>query len=170
MPGEKDDRLGDKIDFRGSYSGSYHVSPEKMTQFNWYFNISVLIFMGMFLVYVAYLIIFPIKIVTFHTNKIEVGLKVVQAGKVLPLRYPFTKHIDAFPTIHTRLINTITYQLPEYKGSTGPGPSEEWRYNFVVPMHIPPGTYRVERIFEYDFNPLHKVKFKLISDEFEVRK
>lgn len=141
-----------------------------MSQFNFYFNISVLIFIGLFLTYIAYLIIFPTKIVTFHTDKIEIGSKIVQPGHVLPLRYPFTKHIDDFPTIHTRLINTISYQLPEYKGSTGTGKSSEWRYNFIIPIHLPPGRYRIERIFEFNINPLHNVKYKLVSEEFEVIK
>lgn len=170
MQSEKNDRLGDKIDFGGSYTGSYHLSPEKISVFNFVFNVIVLIFMFLVLVYIAYLIIWPIKVVTWHTDKIEVGLKTVQAGKVLPLKYSFTKHVDEFPTIHTRLIDTISYQLPEYKGSTGVGKSNEWRYNFIVPYHLPPGKYKIERIWEFNFNPLHNIRYRLMSEEFEVTK
>jgi len=141
-----------------------------MSRFNFYFNMAVLVFIGLFLFYIACLVIFPIKIVTWHTNKIEVGFKIVQAGSVLPLRYPFEKHVEDFPTIHTRIIDTISYQLPEYKGSTGIGKSVDWRYNFVIPKHLPPGKYRIERIFEFNFNPLHNQRYKLLSDEFEVIK
>jgi hypothetical protein len=170
MQSEKNVGLGDSVDFRGSYSGSYRISPQKMSQFNFYFNISVLIFMGLFLGYVAYLIIFPINPVEFQSNRIEVGMKVIRAGQVLPLRYPFVKHVDNFPTVHTRIIDTISYQLQEYRGSRGKGEHKDWIYSFVIPAHLPPGKYKIERIFEFTFNPIHTKQYKLISDEFEVIK
>jgi hypothetical protein len=120
------------------------------------------------ILYIGYLLIFPLNIVTFESNRIEVGKKLLSQGEVQPLRYPFTKHVDLLPIVTTRLLNDVGYQLSDHLGSTGKGYTDKWFYNVEIPKHLPPGKYRIERIFVFRVNVLREEKFRLLSEEFEV--
>jgi hypothetical protein len=126
----------------------------------WYLLLSV--------VYYAY---WPIKIVEFdRPGTIELSKTVVKQGDVLPIKYPFTKFKDIVPTIHTRLVDGISYPLLTTYGSAHVGRYDDWWYTLQIPQNMPPGIYRIERTIIYPLPYDNQRVFNLISPKFEVVK
>lgn len=133
-------------------------------------NMTVLGLVVLVGIWFLYLLIFPWNIVRFDAPKIELGKTVVKAGDVLPLKYPFIKYVDIFPTIHRRLVNEVTYQLPTYSGSIGPGRMDRWVYSMQIPKHLPEGRYKLIIDFDFKINFLRDYRVTITSDEFMVIK
>lgn len=120
------------------------------------------------MIYFSCLLVFPWRVVSFDSPKIQLAKHIYKQGEVIPLKYPFTKYVDLPPIILTRLHNDIIYQLPAYSGSIGKGRVDKWTYSAEIPRHLPPGKYRLERMFIYDINFLRQESYRLMTDEFEV--
>jgi hypothetical protein len=173
MPDQENGRLGYSVDSHSSYrssSGPGHNGP--IRKINYIGSLCVIIAAGALIVLATYWMIFPTRnqIVIFDSPKIEVMYPRLVAGQVQPIRHPFTKYIAAYPVIHTRIIDSVSYQMDTRVGSTGVGRADGWFYSLTIPPVLPPRKYRIEKIFEFKLNPLRTEYFRLISDEFEVAK
>jgi hypothetical protein len=131
-------------------------------------SLCVLVFCVATFLYLGYLKVWPMKVVVFDSDKIELGMNIIKAGAVMPMKYPFTKYANIFPTIHRRIVNEVVYQLPTMQGSTGPGRMDRWVYSTVIPAHLPPGKYKIIIDFVFNLNFLRDYTVTISSDYFFV--
>jgi hypothetical protein len=120
--------------------------------------------------YFIALTIYPWKIVKFDSDKIELLQTIVKPGEVMPMKYPFTKYVNIFPTIHRRIVNEVVYQLPTMQGSVGKGRMDKWVYSLVIPSHLPTGRYKIIIDFVFRVNFTRDYTITISSDYFLVMK
>lgn len=129
---------------------------------------SVLIIMGLLIIYGIYSLTWPFNPIDFHTDKLHLSKGIFQQGEVIPISFKFDKYVDGQVLVHRKFKNEIVFPLSEIKLSRNKGKYEFVSYLTKVPDQLPPGKYILEYSFIYDINPLRTVTKTISTEEFTV--
>lgn len=92
----------------------------------------------------------------------------IHPGDSLKVNMTFCKYIDKPATITRRLVNDISYNLPENIISNPVGCRSEIVTSTVIPKEIPPGLYVLKYTATYQLNFLKSITVRYETVPFKV--
>lgn len=136
-----------------------------------YFYSGVVVLLGAFsvLLYISYILFFPVKTLDVYNDPFPVEKAIVKRGDTQSYSVDFCRHTDAIATI-TRVIEGEAYASLGQIKSRFPAVCEKGRQvePFLIPDFLPEGIYHIFITVEYDLNPLRKITKEYKTQEFKV--
>ena len=128
---------------------------------------TVLVGMLITVIYIGYLVIFPIDIL--DTGNVRIEPKTVKPGETVYYIVDYCKKKDAIADINIYLFNEKIVALPSVRSSRSPGCRTNVARPVVIPLGTTPGVHRLEIDIQYRFNPLHQATYHLVTPNFIVK-
>jgi hypothetical protein len=144
---------------------------------------TLIIYSGfMTLIYVAYLLWWPMEAVTFDHKILDIatsyvgsdcarnkeGLMIFHPGDIVPLKVSGTKHMDTPGLVMPRYVDSTVTLLPDYTAMRPVGRFEEVILTHKVPRGSGGGIHYFEFTMIYEVNPLRKLTYQTRSVPFWV--
>ena len=122
-----------------------------------------------FIIYVMYLMYYPVNVLEFNTPIYEILTPIVRKGGIVKFRVDLVKH-NALPATHTRqLIDGYTYIM-----TTAIANAPKGKVDFIasqkLPDYIETGKYYIKSTYTYEINKLRTVTYSHRTGFFEVIK
>lgn len=129
---------------------------------------AVFTLLSLSIVYIVYLIVFPINVLT--VNSAKVLTPTVKAGEALVYELDYCKSGNYESSVTRSLTDSIVYNFPQVNGNLEGGCHVQPIVAVVIPSEevVPTGTYYLKITVEYDINPLHKETVTFQTDTFEI--
>jgi hypothetical protein len=138
-----------------------------MTKPHTYIMYLVLFSTWLLVLYMAYLMLYPITISTVTNYKI-LNDKVKQ-GETITYEIDYCKYSDIQGQRDRAFINDIVYTITPDTTNVPTGCHKAVN-TINIPRELPPGVYKVRNTISYRINPFRTEQTSFTSNEFEVQK
>ena len=125
-----------------------------------------IIMMFIAMIYVGYLVILPIDVLT--ANNVRISSKTVRAGDSISYIVDYCKKTSHPATVEIYLHNEKIVALPIVNSSRPEGCRKNAARSVLIPKDTEPGTHHLEVDITYRFNPLNSKTYHLVTPNFEV--
>lgn len=132
------------------------------------FSIITLITTFGFLIYISYLLLWPIKIIDFDPSPLTVVDKSLRNGDQLEYIVKYCRYVDHPMEISRSLVDTIVYSLIPYITQDPPGCYTKHILTTMIPEKLPSGKYHLHLNYHIKVNPLRDINIIRETEQFEV--
>ena len=120
------------------------------------------------IILVGFWVIYPYKPIEF-TSKMTITPDRVKAGQNATMNFSYCKYTDLPATIQTAFEDSIVYSTNNIT-TNNPKGCHTVNVLIKIPEGLPSEEYIVRKVFNYQVNPLRKVKVELKSEPFIIYK
>jgi hypothetical protein len=130
----------------------------------------VIILMMVLILTVGYWMIYPYKTVVFLNHPFEISPEtlVVKAGQNITYHTDYCKYTTLPATVTRSFVDGVKYSTPPTIANNAPGCHELFP-SLLVP-NLPPGTYYLRNIYQYQVNPIRIITIEATTSAFTIIK
>lgn len=140
-----------------------------MERKNLFYQIAMFtIILGFFLVgLIAYWLFTPYEILTFGPDNAKLLNPVVKSGGYLRIQRDFCKKMDLVAQVDRTFIDSLKYDAPIDFSNESVGCHKDILYIYI-PKALPPGAYYVQDLYTFTPNPIRKIYYTVIIQQFMI--
>jgi hypothetical protein len=91
----------------------------------------------------------------------------VKSGEHLLIEVDYCKYTSKTATVTRNLVDGYIYNITPFQSNLPKGCGTR-SISIYITRNLPPGTYYLETLVEYDMNPLNKVIIESVTDYFKI--